>query len=343
MIRDSPGYDNHSIEGIDGAADIVNMLKVINVQADQEVHFAKGQRILGEYHACMDLDERTVLLLDGATGTELDRRGVDVGLPLWSARAMVEAPGVLEEVHRAYLEAGADAIITNTFRTHERSLAKAGMGDRAGELTRDAVAIAQAARDAVNPEALVVGSVAPLEDCYSPELAPDAATCRREHGCLVGQLVDAGVDLVLVETMSSAHEALAAAEAAAEQAPGNWAISFCLAAGKPGMLMDGTPLADVIGQLGGARFIGINCVAAPVMDEQVRHLRTLLGDGMVIAAYGNVGYADDEKGWINTDAIEPAVYASHAQSWIESGAGIVGGCCGTTPGTILAIRESLGR
>ena len=319
------------------------MLKVINVQADQEVHFAKGQRILGEYHACMDLDERTVLLLDGATGTELDRRGVDVGLPLWSARAMVEAPGVLEEVHRAYLEAGADAIITNTFRTHERSLAKAGMGDRAGELTRDAVAIAQAARDAVNPEALVVGSVAPLEDCYSPELAPDAATCRREHGCLVGQLVDAGVDLVLVETMSSAHEALAAAEAAAEQAPGNWAISFCLAPGQPGVLMDGTPLSEVVPELGSPRFVGINCIAATLLADQVRHLRSLVDEAIPVAACGNVGYPDDETGWINTDAIEPTIYAGHVQDWIEAGAGIVGGCCGTTPATIRAINDSLGR
>ena len=68
-----------------------------------------------------------MLILDGATGTELDRRGVDVTLPLWSARALVDAPEVLEEVHADYLRAGADVIVTNTFRTHERSLARAGL------------------------------------------------------------------------------------------------------------------------------------------------------------------------------------------------------------------------
>lgn len=287
--------------------------------------------------------EHTVLLLDGATGTELDRRGVDVGLPLWSARAMLEAPDVLGAVHRDYLEAGAEAVTTNTFRTHRRSLAKEGFGDRAESLTRDAVEIAVAARDAVNPEAMVLGSVAPLEDCYTPALAPDADACRREHAQLIEQLVGAGVDLVLVQTMSSAHEALAAAAAAEACAPGNWAISFCLASGEPGVLMDGTPLAEVVPELGSPRFVGINCIAATLMADQVRHLRSIVDDGTPVAACGNVGYPDDETGWINTDAIEPGIYADHVGHWIEAGAGIVGGCCGTTPATIRAIGESLGR
>ncbi|MBT4768184.1 MAG: homocysteine S-methyltransferase, partial [Phycisphaerae bacterium] len=77
----------------------------------------------------------TVFVLDGATGTELDRRGVDVGLPLWSAGALIHAPGAVLDVHRAYLKAGADAITANTFRTHERSLLKGGISGRAEELT----------------------------------------------------------------------------------------------------------------------------------------------------------------------------------------------------------------
>ncbi len=289
----------------------------------------------------MDRDAGTVLLLDGATGTELDRRGVDVGLPLWSARAMLDAPEVLEAVHRDYLESGAEAVTTNTFRTHRRSLAKEGYGDRAESLTRDAVAIAAAARDAINPEAMVLGSVAPLEDCYTPDLAPDPDVCRREHAELIEQLVEAGVDLVLVQTMSSAHESLAAAAAAEACAPGNWAISFCLAPGEPGVLMDGTPLTEVVPELGSPRFVGINCIAATLMADQVRHLRSIVDDGTPVAACGNVGYPDDEVGWINTDAIEPGIYAAHVQDWIKAGAGIVGGCCGTTPATIRAIRESL--
>ena len=290
----------------------------------------------------MGLQDHDILLLDGATGTELDRRGVDVGMPLWSARAMIEAPEILESVHRAYLEAGAGAIITNTFRTHERSLAKAGLGDRAEELTNSAVQIARTARDSIAPQALVLGSVAPLEDCYTPDLAPEPEECRRAHGQLIRRLVEAGADLVLVETMCSAHESLAAVEAAVSEAADRWGICFCLKSdGPPGVLLDGTELADIVSALQRARFIGINCVAAPVLADQVRHLRCLVPEGLPIAAYGNVGHADEEGGWVCTDAIEPARYADHAMAWVEAGASIVGGCCGTTPATIEAIRSRI--
>ena len=75
----------------------------------------------------MGHDPASILLIDGATGTELGRRGVDISLPLWSARALIEAPDVVEQIHIDYLNAGSDAIITNSFRTHHRSLDKASL------------------------------------------------------------------------------------------------------------------------------------------------------------------------------------------------------------------------
>ena len=283
-----------------------------------------------------------ILLMDGATGSELDRRGVDVSMPLWSARAMDEAPDVLGEVHQEYLEAGADAIITNTFRTHQRSLAKAGLGNDAERLTRAAVDIAREACRKVKPEALVFGGIAPLEDCYQPGLAPDSEACHREHGLIAEHLVRAGVDLVLLETMCSAREATAAAHAVSSCAPGRWGISFCLDSGPlPGVLLDGTPLEEIIGHFDDARFIGVNCVGAAGMSEQVRHLREMLGNERAIAAYANVGHADHEGGWVNTDAVDPDCYAELAMSWVEAGADIVGGCCGTRPATIRAMSNRL--
>ena len=153
-----------------------------------------------------------ILLLDGATGTELGRRGVDISLPLWSARALLDAPKTLEAVHRDYLHAGADLITTCTFRTHRRSLAKGNLGDRARELTHRAVEIAQRARDAVNRKAKVVGSVAPLEDCYRADLAPPLQQCEAEHREIIGQLLEAGVDGILIETQNTLRESAAAAQ-----------------------------------------------------------------------------------------------------------------------------------
>src|SRR5439155_5064646 len=135
---------------------------------------------------------RQLFLLDGATGTELTRRGVDTHGPAWSAPAIVRAPTVLAAIHEENARAGADVITANTFRTQRRSLSRIGEARRAREWTIEAVRIAREAveraaqdRAAEHPEwgpVRVAGSVAPLEDSDHPELSPDEATARMEHG-----------------------------------------------------------------------------------------------------------------------------------------------------------------
>jgi len=287
-------------------------------------------------------DDQSIVLLDGATGTELAVRGVDVTPSMWSAVAMRESPDVLQQVHADYLHAGAQAIIANTFRTHERSLARAGLGGDAAALTAEAVRIARAARDAVNPQALVFGSVAPLEDCYQPELAPSAEACQREHAMQMKHLLEAGVDRILIETMNNQQEAQSAARAAQELAPGAWMISFCTTSeGPPGVLLSGEPMTDLLPQLHDAIAVGVNCVAAPAVSGQVKLLRALLPEGVRVMAYANVGHADAAGNWIESDAVSPQRYAEYAMSWLDGGATIIGGCCGTTPATIAAVKAAL--
>ena len=155
------------------------------------------------------------LLLDGATGTELQRRGVDTGLPLWSARALIEAPEVLQAIHADYINAGADIITTNTFRTQRRTLERAGIGSRARELTQLAVQIAREAAQSVDRKIFVAGSISPLEDCYAPERVPPDGDLWIEHAELARDLAQAGCDLLLVETMNTIREAVIAARCAA--------------------------------------------------------------------------------------------------------------------------------
>ena len=285
---------------------------------------------------------RDVLVLDGATGTELGRRGVDISLPLWSTRALFAAPDVLADVHRDYLDAGADAITANTFRTHRRVLAREPDAHDAAELTRTAVRIAREVRDKHKPGALVFGSVAPLEDCYRPDLAPDADDCAREHAELIDVLVAAGVDRVLIETMNNITETRAAITAARRYAPDRWMVSFCTdTAASPGTLLSGEPVEAVLDELRDAWAVGVNCVAAPDVERQVVFLRERLPDAATIIAYANIGYADKQGNWVPTDAVAPDRYAAYAASWIEAGASIVGGCCGTTPATIASVVHQL--
>src|SRR5512143_3259600 len=155
------------------------------------------------------------LLLDGATGTELQRRGVDTSLPLWSARALLEAPEVLRAIHADYIAAGADILTTNTFRTHRRTLTRAGLGERTHELTQFAVRLASEATQQADRKVFVAGSLSPLEDCYSPQLVPPDGELWIEHAEMAHDLAQAGCDLLLIETMNTIREAVIAARCAA--------------------------------------------------------------------------------------------------------------------------------
>ena len=105
---------------------------------------------------------------------------------------------------------------------------------------------------------------------------------------MIRHLVNAGVDLVLLETMCSAGELCAASIAAMENTD-DWALSMCLEQNSTGILLDGNPIAEFIPALARARFIGINCYPAPKLAEQVTYLRSIAPTHMPIAAYGNVG------------------------------------------------------
>lgn len=276
-----------------------------------------------------------LLLLDGATGTELNRRGVGTGLPLWSANALTSDAGLntLRQIHLDYLSAGADILTANTFRTHRRVLA--GKGHDARELTSRAVATAQEAVAEFGQPARVAGSVAPLEDCYRPDLVPPDDECRAEHSERIQHLVAAGVDLLLIETMTSIREAVIAARIAISMGLPAW-VSF--ACDHEGRILSGESVAVAAGMLMplGVKALGVNCGPAPTLAKPLAELRAICGPDFPLLAYGNIGYADEKDGWINTDATEPDSYLQHAQTW---SAQIVGGCCGSTPEHIRKLNQ----
>jgi S-methylmethionine-dependent homocysteine/selenocysteine methylase len=282
-----------------------------------------------------------ITLLDGAVGTELGARGVETPAPLWSAAAVERAPEVLASIHRDYAAAGATVHTAATFRTTRRAA-----GERWRELAVRAVAIARAA---VPPGHRVAGSIAPLEDCYRPDLSPPAP--RPEHRALAEALAEAGVDLLLCETFAHPGEALVAVEEAVRTGLPTWA-SFT--AGPSAELLTPEELTEAARRAvgAGAQAVLVNCVPASRTAELVARLAHL---GVPVGAYANAGAPAEGMGWVDAppgalgDGDMPAraaersaaasAYAERARTWLAAGATIVGGCCGTSPAHVAALRR----
>jgi S-methylmethionine-dependent homocysteine/selenocysteine methylase len=283
------------------------------------------------------LSSKAPLLLDGAVGTELQRRGQSVRLPLWSALALLDARGraLLREIHCEYAEAGAAVLTANTFRSTRRALERAGLLNRWILLNRYAV---EAARTA--PGVLVAGSLAPLEDCYTVEAVPSQSDCLREHLMQADLLARLGVDLLLIETMNCGREARAAVLAA--RAVGLDAL-LSLCPGEPDALLSGERLADRLPGLieaGGGCVAGIllNCAAPDVLERAAPVLAGLAGD-LPWGLYAHLGEPDERDGWRLPRDHRPEAYAAWGAARRRQGATILGGCCGTTPEHIACLAR----
>ncbi|MGE5178308.1 MAG: homocysteine S-methyltransferase family protein [Bacteroidota bacterium] len=296
---------------------------------------------MGSHPIQQRLERGELILLDGALGTELERRGVATPLPLWSAQALLDAPDALRSVHEEYARAGSDILATDTFRTTPRTMEKAGRpaGD-AGRLTEAAVRIAKEARErgAGGRSVWIGGSMGPLEDCYHPEDAPPADAMEREHADQALLLKRAGVDLLLLETLNRIDEAEAAARAA--RATGlPFTVSFVCRGGP--RLYSGEALADAVRAVAPLEPVAVLVNCTP-LDEVAACLDvTSRTTDLPFGCYPNAGTVDASGRWSFDPSVTPERFAGLAREWIRTGAQVIGGCCGTGPEHIRALREAL--
>ena len=269
-------------------------------------------------------------------GTQLQRRGVDTRLPLWSARALVDDSKQVEEIHRKAVAAGADVLTANTFRTHRRTLEKEGLGARSRELTALAVLLARDAARESGRETFVAGSLSPLEDCYRPDLVPDDDALAREHREQAESLAAAGVDLLLLETHNTIRELVAAARAAKRT---GLPFVVSMVTDGNGRLLSGESIGSAVHAVAPFEpdFLSINCVPARRLESDLADLASV-APGVPLAAYGNLGLPADDVGWRFTEDLSPESYAGHARVWLALGARLVGSCCGTTDAHTAALR-----
>ncbi len=285
------------------------------------------------------------LVLDGALATELERAGFDTSGALWSARALADAPDLIRQVHRSYLEAGADVITTASYQGTIPGFLAAGYSRREAEaLLRRSVRLAKDERDQwearTGRRALVAASMGPygayLADGseYRGRYGLSRAALAAFHRERLAILAEEGLDLFAFETVPDLAEAEAVGDVLAPYPPGCAWISFSCADGcRTSAGDDGGDCAAVLKDIPQFAALGVNCTAPAAVAPFLRrmHERTALP----LAAYPNSGEVWDgaERRWTG----RPADLAALAPSWHAAGARLIGGCCRTTPETIRAI------
>jgi S-methylmethionine-dependent homocysteine/selenocysteine methylase len=266
-----------------------------------------------------------ITLIDGPMGTLLEEKGVQMGHPSWSGAAIRSYPHLIQEVHREYVEAGATVHTANTFRTRQRDL-----GEHWKELTKTAIVLAQ---EAVPAEQQVAASIAPLADCYRPDLSPERP--RAEHREFIRFIADQNVDLLLCETFTHAGEALIAVHECVSTGLPTW-LSLC--AGPHAELLSPSKIRHIAVRAIdlGAEAVLVNCVDAAKTAAYVSQLADL---GVPFGAYANAGPPAAGLGWHHSPQ-GPERYLAYAREWVNAGATLLGSCCGTRPAHVAILKKA---
>ena len=286
-----------------------------------------------------------ITLLDGGMGQELIHRAGDAPTPLWSTQVMIDHPGMVADVHRDYVAAGASVHVTNTYAIHRDRLVGTGLEDRFAALHMAAVT---ETRSVCAGHGRIAGSIGPLIASYRPDIHPahDVAVPLYAE---VAQILAPHVDLLICETIASVDQARSVLEGAQAGGKPVW-LSMTVDDEDGTLLRSGEPLADVLPVAAGAAALLANCAAPEAMAAAVGVLSQ--GD-LPFGAYAN-GFTQITKEFLKdkptVDSLSarrdlgPEAYARFALGWIDQGATIVGGCCEVGPAHIkrlaAAIREA---
>lgn len=276
-----------------------------------------------------------VILLDGATGSNLRKAGMPVGIS--SEEWVLKNPEVLQELQRAYVEAGSEIVYAPTFAANRISLKNFGLEDKVPELNTRLVKIS---REAVGNKALVAGDLTTTGQLLEPRGDLSYEMLYQAYREQIKALADAGADLLVAETMLSVDETVSALDAA--QSVCDLAVMCTLSLEADGTAMYGGNAVEAVVTLQemGAAAVGLNCSVGPDQLEAVVANMKAVAQVPIIAKPNAGMPVINELGEALYD-MNAQDFAFHTKKLVELGAGIVGGCCGTTPEYIRCLAKLL--
>ncbi|MGC1505948.1 MAG: homocysteine S-methyltransferase family protein [Sulfitobacter sp.] len=282
-----------------------------------------------------------ITLLDGGMGQELIHRAGDRPTPLWSTQVMIERPGLVNEVHRDFTQAGASIATTNTYAIHRDRLVGTDVETQFEALHQMAL------EEAKNSGAArIAGAIGPLKASYRPDLHPDAQTAVPLFA-EVAQILAPDCDLLICETVASVAHARDVLEGANGTGLPVW-LALTVQDNDGTRLRSGEPLSDILPLLhAGAAAVLVNCSAPEAIPSA---LDVLAQSGLPFGAYAN-GFQQISDDFLKDKPtvaslsrrqdLTPEAYADHAMAWVEHGATIIGGCCEVSPDHIAEIARRL--
>jgi len=300
------------------------------------------------------LDQFNTLILDGALATELEKLDCDLENPLWSARVLLDEPEKIRKVHYAYFEAGADIAITASYQASIDGFKKRGISEADSRaLMKKTVELAQQARDdywmekmeSFRPYPLIAGSVGPygayLADGseYIGNYGVSDSFLYDFHKPRIEALVEAGADLLAVETIPSLQEARVICDVLKEFPDISAWMTFTLRDAvhiSEGMTLK--ECAEVLNACSQVAAIGVNCVTTEFVSESVQVLHACTQKPIIIYPNSGEHYNPETKTWYGDNHIHMDAAAA---DWAKKGAKIIGGCCRTSPEDIRGIYKIL--
>ncbi|TLN23792.1 bifunctional homocysteine S-methyltransferase/methylenetetrahydrofolate reductase, partial [bacterium] len=285
------------------------------------------------------LESGKPILSDGAMGTMLHKRGI--GFEVCFDELNLTNPAVVGDIHREYIEAGANIIQTNTFGANRYKLEQHGLEDRLVEINAAGVELARRVVWASFKNVMIAGDVGPLGVRLAPFGRVQPEQARQVFAEQITALANAGVDLVIVETMTDLYEVREAIAAVRQVAPYLPVIASMTFTRDDRTLLGDDPVKVARGMHAfGADVIGVNCSGGPNQLLRIlKAMREAVPEGK-FSVMPNAGWPQQVSGRIMYPA-EPEYFGEYALSLWNAGATVLGGCCGTTPEHIASMARVL--
>jgi homocysteine S-methyltransferase len=280
------------------------------------------------------------ILFDGAMGTQLYEHGVPYERCFDELNLL--QPDLVQQIHRAYIAAGAEVIETNTFAANRVRLSAYGLGDRVRDINFQAVKIAREAKEVSGEHVFLAGSISSIGRPLAPSGIITPGEARSIFVEQIEALLEAGVDLLVLETFSNVTE-LTEAVLAAQSVSADLPIVASISVAEDGLTLAGARPEDAVEALEplGVAAIGVNCGVGPQAALDAIK-RMAVRTSRPLAAMPNAGVptlANGRQMYVAT----PDYFADYARRFTSTGVALIGGCCGTSPAHIKAMRAVLPR